>query len=313
MTRPLPTPRLLLPLLGCLWVAESGAAAPIILYSTQFETAQGFDPAYDLAGQNDWVKSGTGGNGLTDWNAGLGYGQSAYIGDQPLTPDGLYLWKPINHNPTNLPIVTVTLDVSIVDSTTTKRDEFRWSVYNIAGVRLFSLIFDNRNLRIYHQLDDDAFVDDGREFINDSVYDVEIQMDFLANLWNVWLDGLQIITNEPITTTNAALTFGDADAVWLPDPQTGAGDNFMVFDNLTITADAPHATLDHPLPIGGGQYLLRVNGSEGYKYALEASTNLTAWSSLVTDSVGINGYFYYLDTTAVGLPLRFYRARWVPQ
>jgi hypothetical protein len=311
MTRLLPTPWLLLQLLVFLWFAESGAAAPIVLYSTQFEAAQGFNPAEDLAGQNGWIKSGTGGNGLTDWNAYSGYGQSAYLGDQPLTPDGLFLWKPINHNPTNRPIVTVTLDMSIVDSTTTNRDEFRWSVYNIAGDRLFSLIFDNRNLRIYHQLDDE-FTFNGHAFTNDSIYNVAIQMDFRANLWNVWMDGLQIITNEPINTNNASLTFGDADAVWLPDPQNGAGDNFMVFDNLTITADAPHATLDAPLPIGGGQYLLRVNGSEGYKYALEASTNLTAWSSLVTDSVGLNGYFYYLDTNSAGLPLRFYRARWVP-
>lgn len=301
-------------LLGGLCLATTGFGAPITLYSTQFESAQGFNPASDLAGQNGWTNSGAGGNGLTDWNAGAGYGQSAYIGDVPATPDGLFLWKPINHNPTNRPVVTVALDMSIVDSSTTNRDEFRWSVYNIAGVRLFSLIFDNRDLGIYHQLDDDEFIFTGWGFANDPIYSVELQMDFAQNLWNVWVGGVQVVTNQLITTTNASLTFGDVDAVWLPPVASVAGDNFMVFDNLTVTADEaepPMATLQPPIPVSGGTYLLKVEGPEGAKLAVEASTDLIDWVSLKTNVV-FDGYFDYHDTSSAGLPLRFYRARFVP-
>lgn len=260
------------------------------------------------------MSSGNGGNGLTDWNAAFGYGQSAYVGASPLTTNGLFVWRPINHNPTNRPEVTVTLDLSLVDSTTTNRDEFRWSVYNIAGVRLFSLIFDNRDLGIYHQLDDNVFRFTGWGINNDDIYSLEMRMNFPSNHWNAWVGGVQVVTNQLITTTNAARTFGDVDAVWLPGSTAGAGDNFMVFDNLSITADVvqlPPPRIQPPVAVAGGQYLLRVNGSDGERYAVEASTNLTVWTALKTNVIS-GGYFDYLDTGAVGQPKRFYRARWVP-
>jgi len=307
----------------CVCASLSSWSAPVTLYETQFESAEGFDINFDLTGQNAWTNEGAGGNGLTNRLPAPPYEQSAYIGAvrTNLNVNGLFLWQPINHNPTNLPVVTVKFDMSVIDSTTTNRDEFRWNVYNIAGFRLFSLIFNNRDLRIYHQRDDDdhdQYRFNGWGFNNDDIYTVELVMNFAANRWSVWVGDtqkVQIITNELITATYASLTFGDADAVWVPAKPGNAGDNFMVFDNLLITADVvPQlaATLDSPLPIGGGQFLIRVNGTEGTKYAVEASTDLTDWVSLVTDSVGLNGYFYYLDTNSLGLPQRFYRARFVP-
>jgi len=66
-----------------------------------------------------------------------------------------------------------------------------------------------------------------------------------------------------------------------------------------------------PLAFGGGQYLIRVTGTEDVKFAVEGSTNLLNWVSLKTNVIS-DGYFEHLDTTAAGLPRRFYRARWVP-
>jgi len=297
---------------ACLGVAEVGFCTPITLYSTEFEAAEGFNADFDLAGQNGWTNEGTGGNGLLAGEPGSG--QSAYIGYGPLTTDGLFLWRPIDHNPTNRPMVTVTLDMLVADSTTTNRDEFRWSVYNIAGIRLFSLIFDNRDLGIYHQLDDDEFRFNGFGFTNEAVYSVRIQMDFAGNLWSAWIGGMQIITNEFITTTNASLTFGDADAVWLRGAAAGAGDNFMIFDNLAIAADVtsvPAPVMRPPLAVVGGLYVIRVDGAEGARIAVEASTDLQKWTALKTNII-TGGYFDHLDTTAAGLPMRFYRARGLP-
>jgi len=299
-------------------LATTSPGAPLTLYATQFEAAQGFSSSSNLAGQNGWISSGTGGNGLTEWY--LEYDQSAYIGFDPPTTNSLYLWKPINHNPTNRPIVTVTLDFAVVDSTTNQpnRDEFRWSVYNIAGARLFSLIFDNGDLGIYHLLDDNVFRYSGWDFTNDPVYTLELQMDFAANRWSAWVEDVQVVTNEFLTTTNASLTFGDVDAVWLAANTNlagryVAGDNFMLFDNLHITADiinqAP-AVVQTPLPVGGGLYVMTVTGAEGVSYAMEASTNLVDWTALKTNVI-TGGYFDFLDRGATGLPRRFYRARLV--
>jgi hypothetical protein len=297
-----------------LFVANS-LATPVTLYSTEFESTQGYNSNLDLAGQNQWVSDGNGGNGVAALYEG--FGQSAYIGYGPLTTSNLTVWRPVNHNPTNRPVVTVTLDMSVVDSTNVlRRDEFRWSVYNIDGQRLFCIAFDNYDQGIYHQLDNGTWKTNDWYFDNDLIYTLEIKMNFADNRWSAWLGTAQIITNEVITTKNSARTFGDVDAVWVLRPELNpiAGDNFMVFDNLLITADvaaAPSSTVAAPLAIGGGQYLIRVNGTEGAKFAVQASTNLTSWTALKTNVI-TGGYFDYLDTTAVGLPRRYYRAKWIP-
>lgn len=302
-----------LPLLLLGFACTRATAAPITLYSTQFEN---FNPTNDIIGQNQWIGAGEGGNGFVE-EFYPGFGLSAYIGFAPPTTNGLLVWRPVNHVPTNRPIVDITLDMAVIDSTTNNNnyDEFRWSVYNIAGQPLFSIVFDNRDFGIYHLLDDAGgqFRYTGWGFDHDTVYTLNIQLNYASNRWNAWLGGAHIITNELITTKGAAQNFGDLDAVWLRGG-ANAGDNFMVFDNLLITADlasVPAPTLNKPLAIGGGQYLIRVNGTEGVKFAVQASTNLTSWIALKTNVIS-GGYFDYLDTTAVGLPRRYYRAKWIP-
>jgi hypothetical protein len=102
--------------------------------------------------------------------------------------------------------------------------------------------------------------------------------------------------------------------VWVPAETSQPGDNYLLFDNYAITVEAPvqiDASLQPPLAVGGGQYVLRVNGKENARYAVEASTNLLNWLPLKTNVV-TGGYFDYLDAGAAGLKQRFYRARWVP-
>jgi len=293
-------------------------AAPITLYSTQFEPAQGFVLNNPIPGRDGWVSDGgSGGNGIRT-NDITGFGQSAYIGKLPAVgTNGLYLWRPLNFTPTNRPLVEFTVDFTMFDSTTTNRDEFRWSVYNLAGQRLFSLILDNRDLGIYYQLDDGEYYDSGWSFNNEDVFTLQIRMNFAANRWDAWVGESQVVPDEPITTTNAARTLGDVDVVWLRGTPNQAGDNFMVFDNYTITADVlPAPPLGQPAALQllgaiNGQYLIRIDGSANAAYAVEASTNLVDWTALRTN-VATDGYFYHLDSGSVGLKQRYYRARWVP-
>jgi hypothetical protein len=296
--------------------ALRGFAAPQTLYSTQFEPAQGFSVNNALTGSGGWTSFGTGGNGIVT-NFITGFGQSAYIGYLPAAANnGLYLLRPLNFTPTNRPSVQFSVDWVIFDSSTTNRDEFRWSVYNIAGQRLFSIILDNRDVGIYYQLDDGVFRETGWGFDNESAYTLRVNMNFASNLWSAVLGNIVLVTNARITTVNASRTLGDIDAVWLPGLANKAGDNFMVFDNYTVTADilpVPPAAPARLQLLGAvsGQQLIRVNGQTNASYALEGSTNLVQWTALKTN-VATAGFFDHLDTGSTRLKQRFYRARWVP-
>lgn len=290
-------------------------AATATLYSTQFEPTQGFNITNYLSGQSGWVHAGSGGNGLVT-NAFGGMGQQAYVGFFPPATNqiSLAVWRPVNFNATNAPTVRFNADIAIIDSSTTNRDEFSWSIYNTEGHRLFTLILDNYDLSIWHLLDDDVYRDTGWGFENETNYALQISMNFASNRWNAFLNGTLVVTNEFITTTNAARTFGDADAEWFLRLANKSGDNYMIFDNCSTTAEPlPQVipSLQRPIAAGGGQQLLRVNGLDNLQYAVEASTNLLNWTSLKTNIV-TGGYFDYLDTGAVGLRQRYYRARWVP-
>lgn len=297
--------------------AQTTIAASATLYATRFEPGEGFSEAYYLAGQNQWTSMGSGGNGIVP-DSLPDSGQSAYIGFSAPDPGDNYLtvWRPVNYTPTFAPVVNFSVVMQVVDSSTNNShwDQFRWEVFNTAGQSLFSVRFDNRDLSIWRGLDDGYDYYTPWSFANEDYYQLEITMNFASNLWNAFLGGTQIVTNAPITTTGAALTFGDADAVWELSDTNHPGDNYMLFDDYTITVDAPptlSALVHPPQPAGAGQFLLRVDGQNEARYALEASTNLLQWTALKTN-VATGGYFDYLDTGASGSETKFYRARWVP-
>lgn len=292
-------------------------AAATNLYSTRFETSEGYDPKYELIGQKGWISDTTtfsGGNGLlTDF---LGT-QAAYVGLFPLDPATNYLavWQPINYKPltTGMPVVKFSATMAVIDSTNGYRDDFFWSVYNSQGNNLFTVDFWNHDLGIYYVLDGNSpFVFTGVSFTNDEPYTLGVTMDFSRNRWNATLNGAPLVTEQPITTTNAPLNFGDIDAVWIIGDSANPGDNFMIFDNYQLTAEAaPAASL---APLGrpaNGQFSLRLTGPSGSRYAIDASSNLVQWSALKTNTI-TDGSFDYVDTSAGSSSKRFYRGRLVP-
>jgi hypothetical protein len=305
-----------------LWLA----APPVIradtftnLFSTHFEAIEGYDANYELVGQNGWVtdSSSFGGNGLVTNYLGS---QAAYIGLFPLDPlvNSLSLWQRINYKPlvAGMPLVTLSVLMSIVDSTTTNRDDFYWSVYNAAGDRLFTLDFDNIDLGIYYVLDNanGVFWDTGFSFSNDVPYELKLTMDFAHNSWNAALGGIPLLlTNQPITTTNAPLDLGDVDAVWSVYRRTKPGDNFMIFDDYEIIAQsiAPPVARLTILGYAGGQVSLRVHGTSGLRFAIETSTDWLQWTALKTNVI-TDGSFDFVDNLSPASTRRFYRGRWVP-
>lgn len=308
-------------------------AQPFVLYSTGFESSEGFSLDLPLVDQGNWTGVGADGNKQLNGNGIVedffgGQGQHAYVGFDPLTGtnDTLNVWRSLNFDPiaAGKPVVKFTVSMAIFDSTNGVYDCFRWSVYNNTngGTRLFTIDFDNATLGINYILDDNVFAPTDYTFEpadldqNKGIYDLEVIMNFASNRWSATLNDVLFVSSKPITTKGAALNLGDIDAVWVYGPFTNApGDNFMVFDNYKVAAEA-----SAPLPfqleslgsLPNGTFLLHLAGEPGRRYALEASTNLTGWTALKTNTAGTDGTVIMDDPSAASSPAKFYRARAVP-
>jgi hypothetical protein len=320
-------------LLGACGV-QSGSADPITnIYSTGFELSEGFDTSFTLIGQDGWTGTDVNGNGIVtnffvNTTPQLPFGQQqAFVGFYPLTnADGiLNVWRPLDFDAVaaGMSIVTFSVTLGIYDSSaTTNRDCFRWSVYNAAsstndGQRLFTLDFDNMTRNINYKLDDDNadFVPTGYAFERsgeeDRHYDLVVTMNFTDNLWSAWLNETNIVTSKPITTQGSALNLGDIDAVWVNREIGVYGDNYMVFDNYSVTAEPYPFWLDPVERLKDGAFLLQLTGEPARKYALDVTTDFVDWSALKTNSADVDGKLVFLDETATNYSRSFYRARLV--
>ncbi|HEX5222258.1 MAG TPA: hypothetical protein VFZ59_22085 [Verrucomicrobiae bacterium] len=302
-------------------VAGTGAAAPTNIFFTNFDT--NYSTALDLAGQNSWIKYGSGGNGIVS-NFFAGQKHQAYVGFTPpqAGDDSLYVLRPIDFNPVaaGLPIVTFSVQMRVVDSslTNTNYDYFRWSVYNMQSNRLFSIEFDNYELYVNYELSGpNELILTDVPFYNASNYLLTVTMNFASNRWSATLGNALIATNQPITTTGLQLSLGDIDAVWLVYDADAPGDNYMLFDNYRITAEALTVTPVAPAQMQflgrttQGWALLRTSGANGNRWAIDATTNFVNWTPLVTNTIS-SGSFDHVDMTAPPFARRFYGARLVP-
>jgi len=303
----------------CLLTATSRSfgATTNIVYSTGFETTEGYDNASNalLDGQNGWSVAGTAVAGFIQ--RFTGQGAQAYVGffgPTNASETSFKLTRSINYDPltNNTPIVKFSTHMEIVDSTSSNQDAFRWSVINSEGHRFFSIDFDNRNQFIcYVDEDPSNFLATGFLFTRNTPFTLEITMDFASNVWSAKAGLDMVITNAPITGTNssAVLDIGQISAEWdfIGD---GAGDNALVFDNYTLsgvneTPNPPRISLVSMLSTG--QPLLQVNGDAFRTYVLEYSTNFSFWMPLKTNTPS-DGEFQHVDSGATSA-FRFYRAR----
>jgi hypothetical protein len=296
---------------GSLMNAYTATAS--VLYQTSFEPGEGYNTSLDLVGQNGWLGAGSGGNGLV---SGFipGRGQHAYVGFTPPTTSdvSLFVYHPIN---TNLQQARFSVTMAIIDSSTTNRDDFYWSVFNRQGHQLFTVDFDNYELNIYYYLDGKTNrTSSGLSFTNGGAYQLSLALDFSHNQWSASLDGALIATNQPITMVGASLNLGDIDAAWVVFDPDAPGDNFMVFDDYQISTTVPAVPQPQLTVVeaSNNSLTLRVTGGVPDKrFSVEASTNFVNWLPLQTN-LTTGGFFDYVADVVVGLPARFYRARWVP-
>jgi hypothetical protein len=298
----------------------SAAADSRVIFETGFEAFEGYLADHDLVGQRDWVQDGTGGNGVLAGPIAGFVGQAAYIGFAPPSDDGdaFNVWRPINLVPAgnDQPVFrfTVTFQVEVPDEAKNPpRDDFRWSVYNTVGDRLFSLDLDNVDHSINYVLDDDqGFVPTGYVFDNGRPYDLAITMNLARNLWTAEINTVVVVNAAPITTLHNRLDLGDIDAVWAIRTAGKPGQNFMLFDDYRITGEPVSSIPSHVVPLGvlnGTQFLVRVLGEPGVTYVLEAAGDLEHWTEVGRQTAQFpGGTADFQDAFAQTTPTRFYRA-----
>ena len=286
-----------------------------VIYSTAFESAEGYE-CISLAGQNGWTDAGSGLNGVM---AGVfpGQGNSAFVGGSATGSDSLFLWRPINYTPeAALPLIKFSVLMRILDSTNGKYDDFLWELYNSQVSRLFSLLFDNSSMHVYYRLEGDApYVDTLKTFANANTYQLLVSLDVQSNRWNATLDGVTLVSQLPITTSNSVVDIGDFDAVWFIYEETAPGNNSLVFDNYQISAEArpgARSSISVLGPPAGGQITIRVQGSPDLSYTLQASSNLSAWTDRQTNYANSLGIVDFTEPVANHVPRSFYRARQNP-
>jgi hypothetical protein len=304
-----------LALLCLLWAVglSISSGTPTNLYSTQFELAQGYNPALPLAGQNGWTKFGSGGNGLTN-GFFSGQGQQAYVGLFPPAPgdSSLFVWHPINFSPVaaRLQLVKFTALMSVVGPSNGEYDFFQWHVYNRQAQPLIVIDFDTGITNVGYFLDGTQYLNSGVPFAFGATYTLTVTMNFALNLWSATLNSALVATNQPMTTTGKELTLGDVDAVWNLQIPNAPGDNFMVFDNYTITAEyspPPPPVLSAPRFVRSFDFSFP--SQNGFNYVAEFKNRISdsAWTTLMT-MPGNGGSMTVHDDHATN-PSRFYRVR----
>ncbi|RME94110.1 MAG: hypothetical protein D6766_06690 [Verrucomicrobia bacterium] len=296
--------------------ALGGAPGRQVVFYTGFEISEGYRSAESelpLRGQNGWLGSGSGGNGLVrDFFVGLG--QQAYIGYLPPAPkDGyLVLWKPLDlpDPQPDRPIWRFSVLMQIVDSTNGQYDDFRWTFYNRDGIALFTTAFDNANTGIYFALDDSAeFYDTGFVFSNDAMYELEVILNFARNDWIARMNGVRIIDAQPISTNGVALNLGDVDAVWVAHDPQQPGDNYMLFDEYTVSVEPETVIPPVVEPLGftdEGDFALLLHGERGVRYGVEATDDLRQWIR-IGEPLLDEGWLVFTDPAANGRQHAFYR------
>jgi uncharacterized repeat protein (TIGR01451 family) len=107
---------------------------------------------------------------------------------------------------------------------------------------------------------------------------------------------LRVIAETPGTIVNTATVTTASTDLYLADSTTA--------NNATVLI-APIAFLEVTNYPSGLQ--LTLQGQSSQTYGIQVSTNLIAWTTLSTNTAGINGAFTFTDT-GTNLPARFYRA-----
>ena len=168
-----------------------------------------------------------------------GLGKTAFLGFNPPSSNFVGVARSVDYDPLGAgnPTIEFFSLVGIADSTNGEFDRFYISFYNISDDLLGAIVFDNTadDFGLLRS-DGNELVHTGELFVNDEVQGLFVSIDFSTNTWSAKLDGLPVFTNETFNATGAALDLGSVAAEWEVMKPNKPGDNWMLFDEWTVTA-----------------------------------------------------------------------------
>ena len=216
----------------------TGALEASVLYATDFEN---FSIGTEtLALTDGWLglNDGGGSSGVVNNNGS----RAGYLGfnPPPSAATNVYLYRPVNFQPlaTGRPSVNFSVDLRVIDSANGRYDRFECGIYNIAGERLAAVVLDNANLQILRDDGTGTLANTGARFANNVQSTLAFSIDFAANTWSASLSGTALFSAAPFNSAGAERDLGDVDLVWRIRNAATPGDNYLVFDNYRLTAEA---------------------------------------------------------------------------
>lgn len=154
----------------------------------------------------------------------------------------------------NLPIIDFYCQLGLTQSTNSRHDDFELLVYNWDDKVLGGLTFDLTQNKLFRYdaneynsgSADPPYTDTGLSLASlyGTVVEVTMRVNYKTNTWTATVGGVQVVggatfTRRPTTGSSpAARTFGSLQARWYIATVGYPGNNWMLFDDWSITASA---------------------------------------------------------------------------
>ncbi len=266
-----------------------------------------------------------------------GVGNAAYLGGNTASiltgGSAIYVRKVFNYQPVaaGQEVVTLRVMAGIKDSTGLTRDNFEFLLYNnnalsggsgaypLAGIQFDNSQINSATLKpyqaVYRYGYDTAtqslrYVNTGVTFLYDTLQELELRINFRTNRWSAALDDVPLFSDLVFYAGPQSLNLGSLLVQCRPTLTFAPGSNYLLFDDLSVTAAGPLATAPPDLaydPSSGAK--LRWLQEAGYRYQVRFSDGLSAWQSAAApaaaDTTGYSGS--WADPAARTARRRFYQ------
>lgn len=210
-----------------------GAQESVEFYASDFSGSEN-TALHEFDG---WSTSDTQSTGIVDFEGDIG--RKAYVG-YVLPAGQTQVWAGHTVNGASpdagRPVLSVSLNLAIIDSSNSQYDYFDLELFNGNGRRLASLNFSNYDLHVYaYSQASGSFVDTGATFENGQFYQVELLFDPAIDVWSAFIDGVPIWVDQPLVGTSEVVASPEAFyATWYPRDTESPGDNFLIFDEVSM-------------------------------------------------------------------------------
>jgi hypothetical protein len=211
-----------------------------VIYSTDFETfPQG---AGKVVGTDGWLSARLNreAEGIIDGLSGSG--KAAYLGLLAATNRASSVFRPLNIDPVAIgrPILSLSVDLGIFDSTNDRYDTFGVSLYNKAGQYLAGIWFNNTDMTIFGANGLSSRFTTPLKFPTDEMVRLDVTVSLSANTWSASWGGVPLFANKPFHVDGRVLDLAYITFDWFVSHANAAnaGDNFLLIDNFSVSASS---------------------------------------------------------------------------